>query len=314
VSGVDSVSAVRTPASTTVEPHGGLPQADPFARRDTTGSSPETERRLLEAAGPENLMEALEVFARDRQLESGLSAIQTKKQSMENARKAAEAALRKAAQAGKKRGFWGNVATKLATVAKVAAAAGAIASVVATGGASTLAVVALAGTLVSAYSKEICEATGAGKDWQTGLAIGGALVSVGAGIGSAIAAGSQAAQAAQATAKATEAATKTTTLGSKIAEVAAPVAKGAQVTAVVGTATSAGAALVSAHYAKEESFAFADEKELRAKRKAMQSEMEQMMELMKEFQKSHASCLETLSAARTEQAQASLTLHAGIRA
>lgn len=134
----------------------------------------------------------------------------------------AREALAQAKEHHEKSGFWGKLGSTLSTVAVVAGVVAAAASVVCTGGASTPAILALAGTLLSASSPLVADV--AGEDAGRVAMWGGVALSLG-GAGwsacskTAVAEGAQLAGSSTRTVAAgTQVAAKTTEGGARIAE------------------------------------------------------------------------------------------------
>lgn len=134
--------------------------------------------------GPPALLDVTTILARaelQRRSDGAASAtadVTANQSDRDQALRAAREAQQRAAEAQDTSSFWGDVAGTLAQVAEVAAATAAVASVVATGGASAPALVALGGTLLSASSPYLAKATGSETVGDVAL-YGGLAASVG---------------------------------------------------------------------------------------------------------------------------------------
>jgi hypothetical protein len=261
-----------------------------FQRR--AGGDAPAARELLAAAGGTDLLFAMQVYMQESQLESGKEAILSKKQQIEVVAERIKTAIEAAEKAAEKKGFWGGLVDKLGAVAKVAAVVAAVASVVATGGLSLGPCLALAGVLVSAMAKPLSEATGISEE---AFLIAGAALSAGGGLaniaGGALGAAGTSAQA-----------------SGQLAEVAKGVAAGATVVQGGATAASGYAIYKRDTYGAKELDANADQVEASTKRRAMNRQFDELVEMLKEVQKSFDKAKQSLGKAIENEAASNLTL------
>lgn len=266
-------------------------------RRPASGSI-EDAAELLRCATPGTMIEALQIFSRDLQRGAGTEAILNKKNDVDATRVRIDIAVARAAHEAEERAEKQERIDTLLTVAKVAAIVVAVASVVVTWGASTPAVIALVGTLISTFGSDINEAAGGNDLSEKILVYGGAALSiVGGGAGifmSAAAATSTGATAAQ--------------------TVAAHVSKAAAVVGAGATGAAAYQRYQAGVHASNETDARADEAALRAQRQKMLREVDLMIDVLKQVEKSFNASMTALASARENEAASNLTLSAGIRA
>ena len=276
---------VEGPAA--AEAAGGIPRRDGVPLTEASA-------RLLASASPTTKIQALQILARDLQKDVNEGAILGKKTEVEEARRQIQEALDRAHQEAGEKAGWDRWTGTLSTIAKVAAVAAAVASVALTGGVSAPLLIGLAGTLISATAKPLCDATGAGDKAEKALTYGGAALSlVGGGAGAFSSAG--AASGATATAAST-----TVRLGT---------AAGGAATAASGyTGYQAGV-----HGARE-TLARADETGLRAQKKQMLQQLDQLIALLQEVDQSFSRAIGTAQKARDSEAASALALTAGVRA
>lgn len=151
--------------------------ASPFAR-DIQG-------RILAASDAITLLFAMECTQCDSQTRDGESAIRDKGQRIKDAIAAARAAAAAAREAAEDKGFWDDVCSFLETVAAVAGIVATAASAVASGGLTSMATIALVGALLSATAEPLGKELGASADFTRALGIVGGLMSLTGGIGAA---------------------------------------------------------------------------------------------------------------------------------
>lgn len=249
--------------------------------------------RILAQSSPTMMIQAMQIFARDMQKDAGESAILGKKTEVEGARKQIQEALDRAQREANEKGKWSGITSTLASVAKYAAVAAAVSSVVLTGGVSAPLLIGLAGTLMSVFAKDISKTVGGGEKMENGLRWGGAALSLASG-GAGLFSSSTAATGTAAT------------IG----------ARGLQVSTAVGGGATAASGYTSyqagVHGARALE-AQADEKGLRAEQKKMLGQMEQLIEMLKEVEQSFNKSIKTVQSARESEAASNLTLAAGVR-
>lgn len=296
MSGIDRVGtvALRAEPTTTTERGHGVSGID----RRLDSATNEQAADLLRCATPSTMIEALQILGRDLQKSEGTEAILNKKKHVEATRVRVEIAVARAAHEAEEKAESQSITDTLQTVAKVAAVAGAVASVVATGGASAPALIALSGTLVSTFAKDINKAAGGNELSANILTYGGAGLSLVGGGAALLASG-------------TTTATATTSVVGKAASIAT---KAAAVVGATATGASAYTGYQAGLHGANETHALADEKSLRAQRKQMMREVELLIDTLKEVQKSFNTSLSALASARENEAASNLTLSAGIRA
>jgi hypothetical protein len=193
---------------------------------------------------------ALHQERQDGQIEAGEDCIDIETTERQFRRDEQVQAEQEAKEEAEDAAFWGDVVT----VTKCVGAAASIAGSVFTGGSSLVVAAALIGGGLT-ISSEVASRAGADKSLCTGLAIGGAVCSLAAGGGSALAADS-AAQAG--TAGASAATTATTQTG-------ATAAAGANYVGVGATATEGGATCAQKDAESDETTATADSKDASSK-------------------------------------------------
>lgn len=147
----------------------------------------------------------LQTKMREEGMKAGKIAVEVKHDGVRAALQKESEALAQAVEAGNGKGFWDDVGGTLLTVAEVAAVVGSIAlAVVSCGAATGVAVLAIAGAVMSTAGFvqgefHVLEKLGVdasvGDAIGLGLSIGGAACSVGAGVAAAAATTAQAAQA-----------------------------------------------------------------------------------------------------------------------
>lgn len=252
------------------------------------------------------LLMAIKISDREanaRRAEIGVAAADTVRQAAaERAREAQE----RAKEAEEKSGFWADIASVAGTVATVAAVVAAAASVVCTGGASAVAILALAGTLLSASSPLVAKY--AGEDAGKVAFYGGLAMSVGA-----------AGYGALGKAAATEAAKVAAAQATKAAATRAAVAAGTTVAA----RTAEGGARIAEGYARyreggcraDEEHARADQLEARAAITRTQNDVEDIVALLSELEQSVTRAMHTIMAIGRDQeaVQQTITKNVGRR-
>lgn len=262
-------------------------------RREVAGSADVTSR-LLAQSSPTLMIQAMQVFSRDMQKDAGQNAILGKKSEIEQARQQIQEAMDRAQKEATEKGKWGGVTSALMTVAKVAAVAAAVSSIVVTGGVSAPLLLGLAGTLVSVMAKPASKAFGGGETMEKVMLWGGAGLSVAAG-------GAALFSSAAPTASGLAAA-----IGTRSLQVSTAVGGGA--TSVSGytsyKAGEAGAKMIEAQ---------ADQKSIRAEQKKMLGQMEQLIGMLQELEQSFSKSMSTVQSARESEAASGLTLAAGVR-
>jgi hypothetical protein len=250
--------------------------------------------KVLASSSPTTMIQALQIFSRDLQKDTTEGAILGKKQQVEEARKQIQEALERAQREAGEKASMGRWTGVLSTVAKVAAVAAAVSSVVLTGGVSAPLLIGLAGTLLSVTARPLAGAVGGGEGLQNALRYGGAGVSVLAG-GAGLFTGASAA---------TGSAAAVAQLGSKLGT-------------VVGGAATAGSGYTSfqagMHGAKMTE-AQADEKQHRAEQKQMLRQVEQLIEVLQEVEQSFQRSAATMQKTKASEAASGLALAAGVRA
>ncbi|MGZ3454680.1 MAG: hypothetical protein ACXVEF_34040, partial [Polyangiales bacterium] len=124
----------------------------------------------------QSLLQTMQVARRTVQSQAATASATTARSEREQKLEEARDALRAAEEAQRDADEKGGILSTLETVATVAAAVAAVASVVVTGGASTPAIVALAGVALSASSPYVAQATDS-EEVGLACALGGALLS-----------------------------------------------------------------------------------------------------------------------------------------
>ncbi|HEU4405472.1 MAG TPA: hypothetical protein VFS43_09300 [Polyangiaceae bacterium] len=258
----------------------------------------------MKTADDLSLLYAIQILMRDGQIELGKEEVQLKKEQVEEMFQKVQEAIQKAQEAAEKKGFFGELFDQFGAIAKIAVVVAAVASVVVTGGASLIAIAALAGTLLSSFSKELAQLAGgsdlAEKIFRYGgmglsLAAGGAGVLQSFGV-----IGGSAANAAGQTA---------------LQKFAALAGKAATYTQAGATAAQAGTGYARDQYAADELGARADERQGRAERAAAMKQMEQFVEFLQEVEKSFTRAKKSLAEAIDNEAASDLTLATmGVRA
>lgn len=280
--------------------HGALP--DDMMLRE--GADPAALAELLKNSDNMTLLYAIQILTRDGQIELGKEGVKSKKEEVELLFAKIEEAIKKAQEAAEKKGFFGELFDKFGAIGKVAVLVAAVASVVATGGVSLIAIAALAGTLMSTFSKDLAKLAGGSELAEKIFRYGGMGLSIaagGAGLAQGLAAGGGAAA---------NAATQ-----SALPKVAGGVAQGATCVQAGATAAQAGTGYARDQYAADEVDARADETQGRAERSAAMGQMDQFIEFMKEVEKSFTGAKETLVKAMDSEAASDLTLATmGVRA
>ncbi len=250
--------------------------------------------KVLATSSPTTMIQALQIFARDLQKDTAEGAILGKKQQVEEARKQIQEALDRAQREAGEKASMGRWTGVLSTVAKVAAVAAAVSSVVLTGGVSAPLLIGLAGTLLSVTARPLAGAVGGGEGLQNALRYGGAGASVLAG-GAGLVWGASAATGAAAT----------------VAQASGKLAT------LVGGAATAGSGYTSyqagVHGAKATE-AQADEKEIRAEQRQMLRQVEGLIEMLQEVEQSFQRSSATVQKAKASEAASGLALAAGVRA
>jgi hypothetical protein len=272
-----------------VEPAG---EAQGIERREGAPISNATAKILAEAS-PTTMIQALQIFARDLQRDSSESAILEKKQAVEEARKQVQEAMDRAQREANEQSTWGRYTETLGTIAKVAAVTAAVASIALTGGVSAPLLIGLAGTLLSVLAKPISQAVGGGEKMEKALTYGGAAMSLAAGGAGLFSSGA--------------AATGT------VATAGHAVSAGAQATGGTATAASGYTGYKAGEHGARATEARADEAQAKAVQKQMLREVEQLIELLQEVEKSFTKSIAAVQSARDSEAAANLVLAAGVR-
>lgn len=242
-----------TPPVATAKAHGTVPlaaraiQARPVTKEGSLLPPPADV-----VCDPMEMLHALTIKQRETDLQGRTNSIEHTKKSRAEAFKAYEKALAEAKRAREKKSFFGDLCSALGKIGTALAAVAAVASIIATGGASLPAVLALASVAMSTLAtvnQEFGIIGGEfGKALNTGLAIGSAACGLGAagagllnlGVSASTAAGNGASAAA------------------KGAKVATYVGKGAQLGASAAQGASAAAGGITADYKHDEEHSLAD--------------------------------------------------------
>ena len=270
-------------------------QIDPMAAlsqpngASVTTSAGDVQSRILAAADALSLLFAVQCNQSNGQSIDAQDSTQDKAKQIQDCIKAAREAAERAREAAEDKGFWDDVCSVLEDIASVATVIAGAASVVATGGTSALAIIALAGALLSANADEIAEVTGAGGDFASALKYVGAAASIGSGVG--VAAG----------------------LGSSLGTVSEGVARAAKTIQTVSMGVGAGAT-VGRGYASIRSGraegtrmdAEADGIAQRAQQRAAQREVGALVEGLKETNKSFRRAKESILDARQSQSDSQM--------
>lgn len=246
-------------------------------------------QEILAKATSTNLLYAMQVALQQSQQDLGRESILNKKAVVETERHIIQQAMERAAHEAQEKAGWAKWTGVLSTIVKIAAVAGAAASVVASGGLSAPVLLGLAGTVMSVMAKPIADATGGGKTLESALMYGGAALSLGAGGYGALVGN----------------AAKATGTAAQLAGVASKAA------GVVGGAATAGTGVTSAreaHHAARELDARADETAARAQKKQTLKEIDQLIEVLKEVEKSFGKAKATLAKAMDSESASALTL------
>ena len=141
---------------------------------------------MLQAADALSLLFAMQCSQQNGQTTDQESAIRDKATQIKDAIQAARQAAEQAREAAEDKSFWDDLCSVAETITTGAAIVASAASCVASGGLTAPAVIALAGTLLSAEAAPIANALGGGEDLATGLAIAGGALSIGGGAGAAL--------------------------------------------------------------------------------------------------------------------------------
>jgi vacuolar-type H+-ATPase subunit E/Vma4 len=267
--------APERPSTQTEEP-------SPIQRREgarTEAAQPLLEAQALMSNDTMTLLYAMQIAQRDGQLAEGKSAVENQHQKVEAAREAARQALEKALEEAEKKAHSGGLLGTLQTVAKVAAVVAAAAAVIACPG-SALAIIALAGVLMSTFSKDIAKACGGGETMEKILMYTGVALSLAAGVGAF-----------------TGILGTTTSTAGTLANGARFVGKGATIVGAGATIASGKVMYDQGQHEANEVRARADESEGKAKQKAAMREMEMMIEMLKDVEASFTRAKESISQA-----------------
>ena len=237
---------------------------------------------MVAAADSFTLLFAMECAQRDAQSASSECEIRQRADKVaEFARKFREA-LEKAREAAREQSFWDDLGSTMKTVGTIAAVAGAAASVVATGGLSAPAALAIAGSVISVGAEPVVTQLGGSEELAGWVAFGGAALSGGAGLWAAGTAPSG------------------LTTAQRIAEGGKSLANGA----------GAAAQLVQGYAAVRSGDSQADGKEAhasgraaRAQQTACQREFDQIVESLRELERCFQSAKESLVEAQQERAR-----------
>lgn len=268
----------------TVAAEGGI------ARRPGAGHV-DLSAQMLDGAGATTLIYTLQVYAREAQMHQGQENILSKKAQVEGNRKVIQEAVERAQREAEKKSDWGGVLGTLTTVAKVAGVVAAAASVVASGGLTGPVALGLAGTLMSVMAKPAAEKLGLGETGEKALMYGGMGLSLAGGGWSALSKG------------ASEASTA--------ANVARTVAKGANITSGGATAASGYAAYQQGKHAGLEKEARADETAARAQQRYLMRQVDELITVLKEIDKSTTRGKQALSSAMESEAASKMAVAAG---
>lgn len=274
---------------------------DEFQLRDN--ADPTGLEQILADPGNLTLLWIAQTALRDGQIELGKQNVEHKHQAVESLFATIREAIREAEKAAKNKGLFGELCDKFGVAGQVAVAVVAIASVVSTGGASLIAIAALAGTLLSMGAKPLAEVLGGGETLENVFRYTGMGLSVLAGgVGFLQSVGIVGTQAtAQASAVLKEVCRAVTMVGSGV-QAGATAAQG-----VTGC--------VRDSYASDELDALADEQDARTTRAGQLEDIELLVEFLKQVDKSFSASRATLTETMNLQAESDwILVNLGVRA
>ncbi|MBI2392689.1 MAG: hypothetical protein HYV09_24095 [Deltaproteobacteria bacterium] len=249
------------------------------------------------------LLAELKVRDREQSTRDAESGVAIQEVVREAAADRARLALEQAKAAQKEGGFWSSLGKTMSTIATVAAVVAAAASVVCSGGASAPAILALAGTLLSAGSPLIAKA--AGDDAGKVALYGGIALSL-AGAGASVlgkTAATQAAKAAATQTAKTAAAHAAHAAKTAAAQAANPTLRAIGTATVVAARTTEGGARITEGFAKvrEKHYEAAAERSNadaiahRAEVRRSQAQVEELVESLRELDASVSRAMQTLA-------------------
>lgn len=275
-------------------PQSSSASVDELQLRDN--ADPSGLNQILGEPSSLGLLWLLQTAVRDGQIDLGKQDVEQRHQSVEALFAKVQEAIRKAHDAAENKGFFGELCDKFGVVGQVAVVVAAVASVVATGGASAIAIAALAGTLLSMGAKPLAEAFGGGETLAqvfqyTGIGI--SVLAGGAGLVQGL--GTAGAQA--------------TTQGATVLK---DMCRGVS---VVATGAQGGASAVQGvtgymrdSYAADELDARADELDARTTRSGMLEEIDRAIEFMRQVEQSFTASQSNLAEAMNVESESQLTL------
>jgi hypothetical protein len=279
---------------TQTSPYGAaaVEPAPATAPPDSTGET-ELRQQMIEKANLFNLLFALECAQQDAAMLEGTSRVEEQGETIRQKITELQEQLRLAREAAEDKGFWDSIVGVAKAVGTVAAATAALASVVASGGVTAPAALALGGVLISVAGTEVAAELGASPEVLMALQLGGAALG---GAGAAMQLFGTAATAAGAAARTAE----------QVGSVASGVQGGAAVVEGYGGYRSGSAAADGVeHHANADT--------LRAEQRRQQRYQTQLLDVLAAINESLSSAKQYLVDARNEYTDGSLVL-AGQRA
>lgn len=260
-------------------------------------SESELRQQMIEKANLFNLLYALACAEQDATMLEGTSRVEEQGEAIRQKIADLKEQLRLAREAAEDKGFWDSIVGIAKAVGTVAAAAAALASVVASGGVTAPAALALGGVLLSTAGTEIADKLGASPTVLMALQITGAAMG---GASTAMQLFGTTATTADAAVTAADAARTAKTAGD-VGRVASGIQGGAAVVAGYGHYRSGSAAADEVEHD-------ANADALRAEQRRHQRYQTELLDLLAALDDSLTSAKEYLADAQNEYAEGSLAL------